>query len=286
MDEQTTRSKSPKLTNNFAEGIPGNSRNSWTNSWTPIKSLGEFAHRGRKVRDGCPGVRPPKKGMDQRDKVGTVEKYCKGYEVYGYSPKALGWAKGRQDIRFEVLLSFFECEGKSILDIGCGFGDLNRVLARSFGDSFRYTGIDVVPDLIDEGRWHYSRENVDFVNSDFLEHSFCRSFDIVVASGIFNHKFVSGENDRFVERVLNKAWSFCKEGLAVDFLSDRVDYRYDHAYYNNQERIVGLGYGLSRDVVLRNDYMPFEFCLYVGKDDSFEKSDAVFNMHKQRTGCG
>lgn len=222
--------------------------------------------------------------MDDQDRAGTVEKYRKGYAKYGYSPKTLGWDKGRQDIRFEVLLSFFECRGKSILDIGCGFGDLNRVLSRENGDSYQYLGVDLVGELIDEGRHHYPQENIKFLNSDFLEYPFTETFDIVVASGIFNHKFASGDNDLFVERVLKKAWSLCVEGFAFDFLSDKVDYRYDHTYHNNPERILGLAYGLSRNVSLRNDYMPFEFCLHVGKDDSFDRADAVFNVHKQRTG--
>jgi SAM-dependent methyltransferase len=220
--------------------------------------------------------------MDDKDRAGTIEKYRKGYSEHGYSPKALGWDKGRQNIRFEALLSFFECRDKSILDIGCGFGDLNRTLSLGNGNSYQYLGVDLVSDLLYEGQRHYPQENVRFLNADFLDYPFKETFDIVIGSGIFNHKFDSGENDLFVERVLNKAWSLCTEGFAFDFLSDKVDYRYNHTYHNNPERILGLAYGLSRNVSLRNDYMPFEFCLYVGKDDSFDPADAVLNVHKER----
>ena len=223
--------------------------------------------------------------MDDQDRTGTVEKYRKGYAEHGYSPKTLGWDKGRQDIRFKVLLSFFEFRGKSILDIGCGFGDLNRVLSQENGDDYQYLGVDLVGELIDEGRRHYPQENIRFLNADFLEYPFKETFEIVVASGIFNHKFDSGENDLFVDRVLKKAWSLCTEGFAFDFLSDKVDYRYDHTYHNNPERILGLAYELSRNVSFRNDYMPYEFCLYVGKDDSFDRADAIFNIHKKRIGA-
>jgi SAM-dependent methyltransferase len=220
--------------------------------------------------------------MDDKDLALTVDKYRKGYLEHGYSPKTLGWDNGRQDIRFDVLLSFFEFRGKSILDIGCGFGDLNRVLYREIGDNYQYLGIDLVDELLNEGKFHYPHSNINFLHADFLEYKFKETFDIVLASGIFNHKFSSGENDLFVDRVLKKAWSICSEGLAFDFLSDKVDYRNDHNYHNNPERILGTAYTLSRNVLLRNDYMPFEFCLYVGKDDSFDATDTIFNIHKKR----
>jgi SAM-dependent methyltransferase len=220
--------------------------------------------------------------MDESDRIRTVEKYRKGYVDYGYSPKALGWDKGRQDIRFEVLLSFFECHGKSILDIGCGFGDLNRVLSRKSCDSYDYLGVDLVSELIEEGQRHYQQKNIRFLSADFLEYQFTENFDIVVGSGIFNHKFSSGGNDLFVDRVLRKAWSLCIEGFAFDFLSDKVDYRHNHTYHNNPERILGLAYELSRKVCLKNDYMPFEFCLYVGKDDTFDPAHPVFKSYGHR----
>ena len=221
--------------------------------------------------------------MNDCDIAGTIEKYSNSYKEHGYSPKALGWDKGRQEIRFEALLSFFECQGKSILDIGCGFGDINRVLSRKV-KSYDYTGIDLVKDLIAEGRLHYPQKNIRFINADFLEYPFTENFDIIVASGIFNHKFKSGENDIFVEKVLKKAWSLCTYGIAFDFLSDKVDYCYEHTHHNNPQYILGLGYTLSRNVALLNNYMPFEFCVYVGKDQSFNKTDAIFNAHKLKRG--
>lgn len=218
--------------------------------------------------------------MDESDRIKTVEKYSKGYAEHGYSPKALGWDKGRQDIRFEVLLSFFECPGKSILDIGCGFGDLNQVLSRE-GCDYDYLGVDLVSELIEEGRRHYTQKNIRFLSADFLEYQFTETFDIVVGSGIFNQKFLSGSNDLFVERVLKKAWSLCREGFAFDFLSDKVDYRLDHTHHNNPEQILRGAYELSRKVCLKNDYMPFEFCLYVGKDNTFDPSCPVFKSYKK-----
>ncbi|QWD13011.1 class I SAM-dependent methyltransferase [Polynucleobacter paneuropaeus] len=220
--------------------------------------------------------------MNNIDRDLTIEKYREGYQKYGYSPKSLGWDKGRQKIRFEILLSFFECAGKSILDIGCGFGDINQTLSQKTSNAYSYFGIDLVDELINEGRSRYQSDHIRFITADFLEYSFTEKFDIIVASGIFNHKFISEDNDKFVEKVLKKAFSLCTEGVAFDFLSDKVDYCHSHTYHNSPERILGLAYKLSRNICLRNDYMPFEFSIFIGKDDHFNPADAIFNVYKKR----
>lgn len=217
-----------------------------------------------------------------QDLANIIRKYKQSFEKYGYSPKTLGWDKGKQNIRFEVLLSFFNLNGKSILDLGCGFGDLNISLYDKNIDSFKYLGVDLVGEFIDEGRRRYPQDNIKFLKANFLEYPFKEKFDIIVASGIFNDKFISGNNDIFVEKVFEKTWSLCRDGFAFDFLSDKVDYKYNHTYHNNPEHILKLAYKLSRNITLRNDYMPFEFCIYVCKDDSFDKTDTIFNNYKKR----
>jgi ubiquinone/menaquinone biosynthesis C-methylase UbiE len=66
--------------------------------------------------------------------------------------KSLGWNKGKQDVRFEILTSQYDFAGKSILDIGCGFGDINLMLNAHYGTNYTYHGIDLVEDLVTEGR--------------------------------------------------------------------------------------------------------------------------------------
>ena len=46
-----------------------------------------------------------------------VEVYQKQYEEYGYSPKSLGWIKGKQDIRFQALSTYVNSKTK-LLDFG------------------------------------------------------------------------------------------------------------------------------------------------------------------------
>ncbi|HOM28768.1 MAG TPA: class I SAM-dependent methyltransferase [Deltaproteobacteria bacterium] len=210
----------------------------------------------------------------------VITRYRERLGRYGYSPKTLGWDKGKQEVRFEMLTSLHECEGKSFLDIGCGFGDLVLTLEKKCS-SFRYYGIDLVPDLVEIARQRHAKAHCRFAAMDFLEATIDETFDIGIASGVFNFRLERGDNYAFVRAVMEKALSLCSEGIAFDFLSDKVDYRYEHTFHYSPERILEMGYSFSRNVVLRNDYMPFEFCLFIFKDDSFSKDDTLFNRYKR-----
>ena len=64
------------------------------------------------------------------EKLATIERYNKRLKKYGYDSRTLGWFKGRQPIRSEVVSEIGELDNCSILDVGCGFGDLDRFLIK------------------------------------------------------------------------------------------------------------------------------------------------------------
>jgi len=218
--------------------------------------------------------------LDRDDADMTIRRYAERYGQYGYSPKTLGWDKGKQDVRFHILTDGFDCRGKSMLDIGCGFGDLNLTLRARCGQEYSYLGVDLVDTLLAEGRQRYENERVHFTAGNFLELPLAGNFDIGLASGVFNHRLAHSDSYTVIEATMAKAFGICREGIAFDFLSDKVDYQHEHTFHSSPERILAMAYHLSRNVVLRNDYMPFEFAVYVFKDDGFDKSDTLFRRYK------
>ena len=64
--------------------------------------------------------------FNEKDKGALATRFRDNFNQYGYSQAALDWNKGKQDIRFDILTSFFDVKNKSVVDIGCGFGDLLR----------------------------------------------------------------------------------------------------------------------------------------------------------------
>ncbi len=215
------------------------------------------------------------------DKFNTIERYSSRYRVHGYSEKSLGWDKGKQEVRFDVLTSQYDFTGKSVLDIGCGFGDLNKTLKRKYSNTYSYLGVDIVPDLICEAKTHYESNKISFIVGDFLSLDFGERCDYVIASGVFNYKLSAANNYEIIDAAIEKALSLCRDGIAFDFLSDKVDYRLEHTFHSAPEKILEIAYKYSRNIVLRNDYMPFEFSIFIFKDDSFSASNTLFNKYNQ-----
>lgn len=213
----------------------------------------------------------------EQDRRNTVERYTGRYREHGYSPLTLGWNKGRQPIRFDALTSQYDFGGKSVLDIGCGFGDLLNTLEAKFESVAAYCGIDLVETLVEEARRQWPGHR--FVTGDFLQQDFDGEFDYAVASGVFNHRLEGVDNEAFIEAAMARAFALCRDGFAFDFLSDKVDHPLEHTFHASPERVLGMAYALSRNVVLKNDYMPFEFSLFVFKDDGFDPERAVFRRY-------
>ena len=220
--------------------------------------------------------------LPQTEQDAIIERYSRRFEEYGYDPKTLGWDKGKQQIRFTILTSQYDFRGKEVRDIGCGFGDLNQVLEHRAGSEYKYQGVDLVPILTDKARELYPAEHIRFSCADILAENFTGDYDYAVASGLFNSRFRDVSNYDFIEAVMDKALSICRDGLAFDFLSDKVGYQNSHSFYSSPERILSMAYKHSRNVVLRNDYMPFEFAVFINKDSSFEREDTIFNHYKRR----
>jgi SAM-dependent methyltransferase len=112
-----------------------------------------------------------------------TEDYDKSLKEYGESPKALLWWDYRSmAIRFRELVKDVPLDGKSVLDAGCGMGDLLPFLyAKSTG--FRYLGIDANQGFIEIAKKRYEGHN--FKHGDPFKAK-VGDFDVVLSSGVMN----------------------------------------------------------------------------------------------------
>ena len=78
--------------------------------------------------------------------------YQKTFRKYGVGPRALRWhSKKAATQRYEQIVADIDFEGKSILDVGCGFGDIIPYISAK-AKKFEYLGIDITPEFIREAK--------------------------------------------------------------------------------------------------------------------------------------
>lgn len=195
-------------------------------------------------------------------------------KTYGHDTRSLGWIPGARNVRFGALTAIGDLQDRSVLDVGCGFGDLYGYLTRR-GIKVDYTGVDINPEFIDIARAAYP--DARFLAADFEEDDIGDSFDWAFAAGIFTIKI--SDNRRFIKNTLNKMFQVCNKGLAADFLSPTT--LGNDAYWQcPPEEVLKFCRGLSRRAVLRADYMSTEYCVYLYKDDMADERNVFENYKK------
>ncbi|MGB6464514.1 MAG: class I SAM-dependent methyltransferase [Nitrosotalea sp.] len=202
-----------------------------------------------------------------------LKHYSTLFDTHGVSSKSIGWLNGRQSIRFSVICQVGDLDNSTILDVGCGFGDLYGYLKHK-KIKMMYHGVDINSKFIDIAKKRYSKAS--FEVRDIQKEKFSRHFDWVVATGITNH----ASTYPHLKEILKEMFHICKKGVAIDFISTYVDYKDKEIFYTSPEKILSFAKELTRRVTLRHDYMPFEFTLYLYKDDGMNKKH-VFNEYYQ-----
>ncbi len=170
----------------------------------------------------------------------------------------LGWSSWEaQQTRFAAFLDLGPFDGKSVLDVGCGVGDLYGYLTRQ-GFRISYTGCDLVArNCLDGARLHPAAT---FLAADVLETTAAEAFDYVVASGIFT--FTGDDWHETVGATLRRMFELCRVGFAANFLSSYSPCRIDKLFYADPAEILGMCQPLTNSFKLRHDYMENDFTIF------------------------
>jgi SAM-dependent methyltransferase len=195
-------------------------------------------------------------------------RYLDRLAEFGHDPRSLGWSKGKQEERFIALTSRIDLRRtRSVLDVGCGFGDLYPFL-RERGFEGTYVGVDFIDELLEVGRAAYPE--AELRNADIDDFDSSEQFDLVLASGIFNGVLEHEEQWVRVERTLGRMYQLSGFACAADFMSSYVDYSREDTFYAEPERVFSLAKGLSRRVTLDHQYLPFEFTVWLFRENDVQ----------------
>ena len=201
----------------------------------------------------------------------VIDRYNKRLSQFGHDPRTLGWTKRKEDLRFHVLLSHWNLRDSTILDFGCGFGDMSKYCEK-VDSTIRYAGVDINAQLIAEGKKCFP--GADLLSLNAFEEGLPGQYDYIFSSGV--HNFKLEDNWRFIRETFALFDKHAKKGFALNFLSNRVEYALIDTYHADPVRIVALAYSYSNRVTLRNDYMPFEFTVFIDKETGFDKNYTVY----------
>ena len=175
----------------------------------------------------------------------------------------LDWASAHsQRIRFQVLCRNVRLDGKSLLDVGCGLGDLLTFLQRR-GIGVAYTGVDLLEKMVAAA----SRRHPDnaFVCADvFAEDRFAPgSFDVVFVSGMFNLDL--GNQAEFLTRALPRLLEIAREHLVFNLLHRRAEFRDDRYAYADPGEVMRILEPLPCEARVVDDYLPNDFTVICRK---------------------
>ncbi|MHC4294297.1 MAG: class I SAM-dependent methyltransferase [Planctomycetota bacterium] len=208
-------------------------------------------------------------------KQNILRHYERRIDAYPKNHEVVNWATAAsQQIRFEVLCENVPLNGKKLLDVGCGLGDLLEFLKKR---KIRtdYTGVDICPEMAAAARRRHRRgkffcadlfdgfEGHNGSAGQFAE----RDFDIVFCSGTFNLNL--GNNLLFLPRAIGRLMELSNECVAFNLLHDRTPHCSDepYAYYNPGEvraMLLPLGWSLR----ILDDYLPNDFTVICHSPDA------------------
>ncbi|KKT49186.1 MAG: Methyltransferase family protein [Candidatus Collierbacteria bacterium GW2011_GWC2_44_18] len=174
------------------------------------------------------------------------------------TPQGLSWISDHtQKTRFKVLSEIGDLNNKSILDVGCGFGDLYQYLSNRF-HGFLYTGIDVTSLMIETAKKNLP--HIKFIEGDYGQFQ-TNEFDYILASGSLSF-MVDNYKDVYYA-MIKKMFFDSKLGVAFNML-DQKHHKQDETFatYSPSE-IAGYCFGLTKNVILREDYLHGDFTIYL-----------------------
>lgn len=187
--------------------------------------------------------------------------YKKSLTEHGQSPKALLWANYRiAAVRYKELVVDTPIEGKSILDAGCGMGDLLPFLyAKS--SNFRYLGVDTSEGFIEIAKKRY--EGHEFKVADPFAKKI-GSYDVVISSGVMNGNVEDWLEKR--KRAIAQLFGMANETLAFN-MSGGITPAPNTALnaFAKLEEIQAFCASLTPKLIVRNHYSTKGFTIVMFK---------------------
>jgi len=190
-----------------------------------------------------------------------------------YGPSVDAVASGKQiykELRYEKLCGVFEKDIELTLhDVGCGLCHLYEYIKKAYPDkSINYSGSEITSEFVDYCRKNYPTNQ--FYYRDLSERAFDERYDYLVFGGTFYHLVDTTEKnfDIYMKKMIVKAFAMCNRGLAFNFITSYVQYRYDGLFYAKVPNIIDfVANNMSRFFSIDHAYPLYEYTVYIYKEE-------------------
>jgi len=174
--------------------------------------------------------------------------YTSAIELYGTTAKGVNWhSKRTQELRFDMILELLPKNLKdfSIVDAGCGFGDLYLYMLKKKKEPKEYIGIDTVVDMYSIASEQTGKE---IIIADITKDSLPSS-DYYVCSGAMNVL-----NEFETHLFIQNCFSTCRDGFVFNILHGEKD---SETYnYLTKDEILNIASSLHVEhVEFKEDYL-------------------------------
>ena len=186
------------------------------------------------------------------------------------NPELLGYEDRKQQalVFGNVLPEEFDVYNDTVLDVGCGVGDLwaycNEVLEC---DEPYYSGIDSNTTMIDLAKEKFKDYKSLFTVDNIDTHTSDTKYDWVVAMSAFNMKVKDVDMNKYIKTVINKMYDLSNKGIAINLMHsfpEGEDWSDEFHLYNSSE-IFKWVIDNFYNVKTHRNYIDRDFILYIYK---------------------
>jgi SAM-dependent methyltransferase len=177
------------------------------------------------------------------------------------SDEAIGWkSKENQQRRFGVFTGTLELDYHSVLDVGCGTGDL-LLFFDERNIRCRYTGIDQVKEFIEEADRRFAgRRHTAFLIGDFWTGN-VGYFDYILASGALSYR---NTDPGFIYNMIFRLYSLCDKAFAFNLL-ENVELKDGGLVAYDKVRICEYCKKICANVSLFDQYLEGDYTIVLRK---------------------
>lgn len=175
--------------------------------------------------------------------------------------EALGWqSEHSQTARFAMLAGIGDMNGRSVLDIGCGHGDLSAYLRKRY-TLLNYRGIDLLETFVAIAANNYVQiPATSFYLGDCYKADLVKA-DYVLASGSLSYH--TAEADQ-IYKIITKLFNTCVIAFGFNLLS-KIDTQGGILMTYEPESILQYCLTLTEKVILHNNYLEGDYTIWMYK---------------------